>query len=507
MDINNFVVTPKQMKFLENASHCAGVSLSELMDNAGKCLFDVVYSILKQNSSITNIYILAGNGNNSGDGFVCAKLLKENNYNAKIILLAGEPKTELSKNAFNKLEGIEIISDFENLVFNNSIVIDCVFGTGFHGELPENLKDLFTRINNEDCLKVACDIPSGGCALNGYCCEGVIKCAYTVTFGAKKTGMLIYPLREMCGEIIVADINIPKSEYDKIDNPVINLDTEYVKGLIPKRKATSHKGNFGRLINICGSINYTGAAALSTLAALRSGVGICTVATPKSVASIIGSSIYEATYLPLEENSSGQIKYSSYIIDNLKDASAILIGCGLGVSEDIKKLVSEVILNAKCPVIIDADGINAILDRIDILKNTEASIIITPHPGELAKLLNTSTKQVLKERVTLAAEFSEKYNVTVVSKGSGTVIATPNGKLYFSSVGNPGLSRGGSGDVLAGIIASFSAQGLSPENSACAGVYLHGLAADIVADKMSMQGMLPSDIIKELPLVFKAIDR
>ena len=509
MDINNFVVTPKQMKILENASHCAGVSLSMLMDNAGRSLAEKILNILQDNRYINKVYILAGNGNNAGDGFVCAQILSNNALSVKVIMLCGDAKTELSKAAYSKINGIDVTSDYENIDFTDCLVSDCVFGTGFHGELPENVTALFNTINNSTCIKVACDIPSGASALDGYCSNGTLDCDYTVTFGAIKTGMLLSPCREACGKIIVADIDIPKQEYIKIEKPVIKLDNDYIKKLIPIRKATSHKGDFGKLINICGSKNYTGAAALSSLSALRSGVGICTVASPTSVTSIIGGAVFEATYLPLEEDENGQISFSNYdvLAENIKCASAVLIGCGLGVSDDIKKLVEKIILNAECPLIIDADGINAILDRIDILKNTKASIILTPHPGELARLLNISTKEVLKERVRLASEFSEKYRVTLVSKGSGTVIATPDGSLYFSTAGNPGLSRGGSGDVLAGMIASFSAQGLSPEAAACAGVFLHGTTADIVAEKISVQGMLPSDIIKELPLVFKAIDR
>lgn len=509
MDINNFVVTPNQMKILENASHCAGVSLSALMDNAGKAIAERIISILQAETYINNVYILAGNGNNAGDGFVCAQKLAENNINVKIIMLCGEPKTDLSKASFNQMKGIDVTSEYNSIDFSDSIVVDCVFGTGFHGELPLSIASIFNTINNSKCIRIACDIPSGSCALNGYCSNDTLHCNYTVTFGAIKTGMLLSPCREACGEVIVADICIPQNEYYNIEKPVVKLDTDYVKKLIPKRKPTSHKGDFGKLINISGSRNYTGAVALSSLSALRSGVGICTIASTKSVCSIIGSSVFEATYLPLEEDENGQILFSNYdkLAKKIEGATAVLLGCGLGISDDIKMLTKKIILNAECPLIIDADGINAVLDRIDILKNTKASIILTPHPGELARLLNISTKEVLKERVRLASEFSKEYGVTLVSKGSGTIIASPDGRMYISTYGNPGLSRGGSGDVLAGMIASFSAQGLSPEDASCAGVFLHGTTADIVADKMSVQGMLPSDIIKELPLVFKAIDR
>lgn len=513
MEINNFTVTPNQMKTLENASHCAGVSLSMLMDNAGKKLAEKIDELYKKSKKQGEIIILAGNGNNAGDGFVCAEILRKLSYNVKIILTCGMPKSGLSNAAYYNMYNIEafLLNNCNlDLIFKNySIVIDCIFGTGFHGELTEEIKKFLQYVNSVDCIKIACDIPSGACALNGYCSCGTLKCDYTITFGAIKTGMLLSPAREMCGEVVVADIGIPDEVYASLEKPVIHLNTDYIKKNIPKRKPTSHKVDFGKLVNICGSRCFTGAAGLSTLSALRSGVGICTLASTEKVTEIVGSTIFEATYLPLKENENGQISYSNYerIIENCKNASTVLIGCGLGISDDTKKLVSELILNLECPIILDADGINAILDRINILRNTKASIILTPHPGEFARLLNISTKDVLQKRVELTTLFSKEYGVTVVSKGSGTIIATPDGKLYISTAGNSGLSRGGSGDVLAGMIASFSAQGLTPENSACAGVFLHGTAADNVAEKMSMQGMLPSDVINELPLVFKAIDR
>ena len=513
MDINDYIVTPNQIKELENASHCGGVSLSELMNNAGKSLAKNIVDLFPNTELTNDIIILAGNGNNAGDGFVCAQILKNLCYKVKVALVCDSPKSELSINAYNKMVGIEIAfigkNDFQTYFKNCSVVIDCIFGTGFHGELSEEIRNLLCYINSLSCIKIACDIPSGACALNGFCSRGTLNCDYTVTFGGIKTGMLLSPSREKCGIIKAFDIGISENIYNKLSNPVIHLNDNIIKDFLPKRNPSSHKGNFGKLINICGSKKYTGAAALSTLSALRSGVGICTLAAPECVTNIIGSSIFESTYLPLKEDENGQILYSNYteIFNNCKSASAVLIGCGLGISDDIKKLVENLILNLECTIILDADGINAILDRIDILRNTKSNIIITPHPGELARLLNINTKQVLQKRVELSADFSKEYGVTMVSKGSGTIVATPDGKLFVSTTGNAGLSRGGSGDVLAGMIASLSAQGLTPEKAACVGAFLHGKAADNVAVRMSMQGMLPSDVINELPLVFKEIDR
>jgi len=511
--MKDFIVTPNQMKIIENTSDCLGVSLCELMNNAGKCLADFVFEIYKLKNLSQGVFILAGNGNNSGDGFICANMLYKFGLKVTVVLLLDQPKTELAINAYNSIDKNISIFTYENdgmSIFSNcDIVVDCVFGTGFARQLDERLSNIFQYINSINAIKIACDIPSGANALNGLCSKNTLKCDYTVTFGAKKLGMLLSPAREFCGEICCADIKIPVSAYSKPENPIIEIDMDFVKSVIPKREATAHKGTFGKLLSVCGSSNYVGAAALSTLSALRSGVGICTLATPKSVVSSLSSTIFEATYLPLDEDENGQILFSNYdkIVNKSKTSSAVLLGCGLGVSDDIKKLVVKLIENLECPIILDADGINAILDRIDILRNTKASVILTPHIGELARLTDTSIERVLEKSLEISAEFSQKYGVIVVAKGSGTIISAPDGATYISINGNAGLSRGGSGDVLAGIISSLVAQGISPVNSVCAGVFLNGLSADRVALKLSMQGMLPTDVINELPLLFKDMGR
>jgi len=512
--MKEIVVTPTQMKIIENASAMLGVSLFSLMNNAGKCLAENVITLYNRNDFSQGVVVLAGNGNNAGDGFVCANILSTFGIKVSVILLCLEPKTDLAINAFHALSPkVKVLiygdCDYKGLINSCDVVVDCIFGTGFHGEIDEQISEILQFVNSSESLIIGCDIPSGVSALNGICSDNTLKCDYTVTFGAKKIGMLLSPAREMCGEILTCDIGIPKEAYSQIAEPVTHLDMGYVKRLIPKRSPNSHKGDFGKLLCLCGSKKFTGAAALSVLSALRSGVGLCTLASVECVTNIISGSIFEAIHLPLKEDENGQTDFSSYeeILKVAKTSSAILIGCGLGTSAEISDLVCKLIENVECPIILDADGINAILDRIDILRNTKASIILTPHPGELARLLNISTQEVLERRVELSSKFSKEFGLILISKGAGTVICTPDGSTYVSTTGNAGLSRGGSGDVLAGMISSFVAQGISPVNASCAGVYLHGLAADRVAQKLSMQGMLPTDVINELPLLFKDMER
>ncbi len=508
------VVTPKQMQFCEASSAEYGISLNILMQNAGKYLAEKTLLLYEQLSFSKGIVILAGNGNNAGDGFVCANMLWESKKDVTVILTNGEPKTQLCVNAYNAMNSeIRIISadcaEAFDYISSASIVIDCVFGTGFHDELPEKMHPIFCCVQNSKALKIACDVPSGVCAENGSCSEKSIKSDYTFTFGAVKTGMLLYPAREKCGHIVVCDIGIPKKVFNSIQNPVRLMDNDAVKKLLPKRNPDSYKGSYGKLLNISGSRRYTGAGALSTLSALRSGVGLCTLASPECVVSALSSTLFEPVYLPLKEEDGCQFSDCNIdlLVSEAKASSAILVGCGIGCGKSSTKLVSELIKNSECPIIIDADGINSIAGCIDLFRNTKASIILTPHAGEMARLTNLPKEEVMRRRVEIAADFAKEYNVTIVSKGAGTVIVSPDGSMSVSISGNAGLSRGGSGDVLSGMIAAFSAQGLSPADAASCAVYLHGSSADRVSQKYSMQGMLPTDVINELPLLFHSLDR
>ena len=510
-----YLTTPQQMKLIEKNSDESGVSYLNLMQNAGCSLAQF---ISQSSLNISNgIVVLCGSGNNGGDGFVVAKLLSDTGINVCVVLMCGEPTTEISTQTYCDLSGssAEVLSLNDNIdkIFNKistcSLIIDAVFGTGFHGELPPQIKACFSYASRSKAIKIAVDVPSGGNSLTGEVAENTLMCDYTVTFANKKIGMEYLPLKEYCGEIVIVDIGIPKICYTNIDHPICKIEFSQMDKIIPMRSPTSHKGNFGRLVNIAGSSRMSGACAMSTLSALRCGVGLCTVATAKSVVDSLSSTIFETMYLPLKETSKGEISFSNAkeLLSACEKATAVSIGCGLGVSEDTTKLVEFLIENITCPIILDADGINCIASRIDIIKNSRASIVVTPHPAEMARMLSISTEEVLKDRLGYAIKLSTELGITVVAKGAPTIIAGDNGFCYLNSTGNAGLSKGGSGDVLTGMISSFVAQGISPTDAAAAGVFLHGLAADRVAQKLSMQGMLPTDVIAELPLLFKEMNR
>lgn len=499
------LATPQQMKTLEKESDKAGVSYERLMEKAGKELSKHIKMKFteKKNflSETPSVIFLCGNGNNAGDCFVAARRLKKWKIDSEVFMLCGEPKTELAKLNFERMKDIPIIYDEKetldilNEKYSSSIIVDGVFGTGFHGELPENVRRIFKVCKQSD---IAVDVPSGGNCKTGAAAEGVMPAKITVAFGCAKSGMLQYPLWSLCGQIIIRDINIPENVYELIDYPI-----EILSGAnkILKRKPDSHKGNFGRLLTVCGSLSMPGAALMSACAAARSGVGLLEVCAPEQYVPHFAAKLPEAIYLPLETEN-GSYTESAYdkIMRSAEKSTAVLIGCGLGVNDQTRKLVKKLLLNINCPIILDADGINCITDCINIIKQVKHDIILTPHPAEMARLCGVGTAEVQADRFECAKAFSQKYDCILVLKGAGTVISYPD-RAYVNTTGNPGMSKGGSGDVLSGIVSSLTAQGIPPET----GVFIHGRAGDAAAEKHSEQGMLPTDIIGELGGIFKKI--
>lgn len=505
--------TPKQMKTIEESSDKNGVSLRTLMKNAGGALTMLIYRISEDRDVSTGVVFICGSGNNGGDAFVSAKELAENGIPVTVVLACGDPSTELAARAYCALSGVkgtEVLNLNDNIdkVFMRfaqaAVIVDAVFGTGFHGFLPPQIKACFSYAQRSGAVIIAADMPSGGDCLKGTVSEGTLKCAYTVTFGYTKIGMLMQPLSDCCGEIITADIGITEKCCEGIEYLPALFTGQDAKALFPEREKSSHKGNYGRVLNIAGSAAMSGAAALSTRAALRSGAGLVTLAASERVISRIAAGIPEATYLPLAEDKNGA--YSAENVSLIEKAcegkTAVAIGCGLSVTEGTKAIVKNVIKTAPCPIILDADGINCIADNIDIIKDAKNKLIITPHAGELARLAGVSAEEAAADRLTLAVNIARQYGVIVAAKGVPTIVAGC-GRVRVIPAGNPGLARGGSGDVLTGVIAAFCAMGLSPEDAAAAGVFIHGTAANAAADLFSENCMLPSDVIDKLHFAFK----
>ncbi|HCJ96795.1 MAG TPA: NAD(P)H-hydrate dehydratase [Ruminococcaceae bacterium] len=270
------------------------------------------------------------------------------------------------------------------------------------------------------------------------------------------------------------------------------------------RPDDSNKGTLGSLLCICGSYGMAGAAIMAGKAALRCGIGLLKIAVPKSIYPVCATNILESVYYPLEETSNGVIssKNTDFLLEMCKKSSAVVIGCGLSVCDDTKNLVQSVITNCEKPLVIDADALNCICNKPEILKNLKAPAIITPHPGEMARLLHSTPKTVNSNRENTAINFAKKFGVVTVLKGAGTIIASPDGEVYINHTGNSGMATGGSGDVLSGIIGSLLAQGAAPINAAAAGVFLHGTIGDLAAEKLGKISMLPTDMIDMIPTAY-----
>lgn len=520
------IVTPEQMKYLEAEADRNGNTYEMLMEKAGERLAEKIISIInieknKDKNHIFDIIFLCGNGNNAGDCFVAARYLKQYGIDSSVTLLCGEPKTEIAKLNFSRINQVEIIYD-ENILLNRiskhnqcQIIVDGVFGTGFHGELPEHVRRIFDVCQikkycgheiGRQFTVIAADVPSGGDCCTGKISEGTLKADYTVTFGFEKFGMTQYPLKEYCGQISCADIGIRKEYTENFDYIIRRANSFELKYIIPPKKSDSHKGNYGRLLIVCGSEKMPGACIMAAEAAARSGVGLLQIATVKGITPVIASRLPEAMLEPLESDENGFISVNNYdkIINAAEKATAVLIGCGLGVADGTRELVKKLLKNLNCPIILDADGINCISDSIDIIRQVKSSIILTPHPAEMGRICGKSAAEVQSDRLNTALNFSNEYNAIVVLKGAGTVIAEKN-NVYVNQTGNPGMGKGGSGDVLSGITASLAAQGISAVNSCVLGTFIHGMAGDMAAENKSMQSMTAIDIISELPEAFKNI--
>ena len=505
------ILTVEQMKTEERLSDEMGVTYQRLMENAGCAAASFIRKAISGVAG-RNFMIFCGSGNNGGDGLVVARKLFEEGANVIIVLCGGMPRSDEAKYMYECVirAGITML-DFDidrkkvdEFLGGADIIIDALFGTGFSGEFRAPYDEIAEMINSDIAVKISLDIPSGVDAATGLAAKNAVKANFTVAFEAAKPGHLLLPGKEFCGTTEVVDIGIPHEVRAQVEQNCFLTGEDMVFSSIRRRPRFSNKGTFGKLLCITGSANFPGAAVLSALGAMRSGAGLTTVAATEKVVSIIAPRIPEATFLPLLENEDGtiSIKSKEKLLLQVEKADAVLIGCGLGRGKDIAELVELVLENANGTVVVDADGLNCISENPEILKKAKQIPIITPHMGEMARLCGISIPETVEKRIEIASETAKKYDAIVVLKDSSTVIAEPNGDIYFNSTGNPGLSKGGSGDCLAGMIASFAAQGYIETSCAVCGVYLHGLAADNAAKELSEYGMLPSDIPDYLCKIF-----
>lgn len=472
----------------------------------------------KKKGDNKKVTIICGKGNNGGDGFVIARHLINNGFDVRVVLLAspeevkGDAKVNLdiltNINADIKYILREAdIKDISNFCCESFIIVDAIFGTGLRGNVRGLAFEVISAINEVKVPKLAVDIPSGICGNTGKILGDAIKAHWTVTMALPKIGLTLYPGAEYVGKLIVGDIGMPnqvKNEAISAGELVEGKDVAYFFESYPQ---DAHKGTFGRVFVIAGSSGMSGAAYLAGKAAIRSGAGLVTVGTPISIQDILATKSTEIMTLGLRET-----KKRTLSIDALDEAldfagkcDSVAIGPGLSQEKDTQRFVLGFIKRCKTPMVIDADALNALAGGLKLIENAKAPVIITPHPGEMARLLSTSLQEVQENRVKFAKLAAKKFLCTVVLKGAATLTATADNELFINSTGNPGMATGGSGDVLTGIIAALLARGLKSWQAAVAGVYIHGLAGDLAAKNTGEISLTAGDLIDFLPEAFRYV--
>ncbi len=505
------VTENEDVRKMEEAAVSRGVSMEQLMEKAGTKTAAVAAKLIAE-KKLKKVCVLCGSGNNGGDGYVIARLLSVMSE-VTVIMATGEPKSTLARMNFELLPDNVEVFDYASRLYEcigvireTEMIIDAVYGIGFRDGLNADLTDLMSFCQeNTKAVRIAVDIPTGIVCDTGEIINGCFDADYTVTFTTLKPAHVLYPASDHCGEIIVEDVGVP-SVVKKHTMFLMKTTDEFVEEHpLSMGKKSDHKGSRGTLAAVCGSYGMAGAAVMAGKAALRSGVGLVKMALPKGIYPIAASHLCEPVFCVLRQSEDGKIdidEYGKLLTLLTEESDAALIGCGLGISQNIRSLVALLVDSAVKPLVLDADGINAIASNINVLKRAKAPIILTPHPAEMGRLTGTDAHTVQLDRYGCAAGFAAEFGVTVVLKGANTLIATPDGKTYVNLTGNNGMAKGGSGDILAGMMASFLAQGMSTEEAAVNAVYYHGLAGDRCAEKYHQRSMLPTDMIEELKYWF-----
>jgi NAD(P)H-hydrate epimerase len=411
-----------------------------------------------------------------------------------------------------KIEEVTNIENWKrhkNELFRASLIVDAIFGTGLLKAAEGLYAAAIEDINKTRAFKVAVDIPSGLSSDTHKIMGPTVKADLTAALAAPKIGHVLPPAEDYIGELVISNISIPPSLLEDESLKLELLEKEDIKPFLKKRKRDSHKGTYGHLFIVSGSLGKTGAAAMAAKAALRMGAGLVTVGTPQSCLPLVARSMTELMSEPLPETPQKTISVDALpaIQGLLKGKDALLIGPGISTNPSTAKLVLSLLPKLTVPVVIDADGLNILAENLDVLKSLTKPAVLTPHPGEFARLVGLAINDVLDHRLELVPQFAEKYGVHLVLKGYRTLIASPQGNVFINSTGNPGMATGGSGDVLSGMIAALIIQEKDILGATLAAVYLHGLSGDIGAKKLGERSLIAGDLIKFIPQALREVEQ
>lgn len=532
------VVTGREMREIDReAIEGLGIPGPVLMENAGSAVAREIERILlehpgsepiglgfRRTLSGTKVAIFCGKGNNGGDGFVVARHLLDRGADVSVFLVW--PKDEITGDARLNLEILERMdgniaylgegasaAEAATLAASQAdVIVDAILGTGIRGPVTGPAAAVIEALMRAPRrLVVSVDVPSGVQADTGAVVGPAVKADVTVTFALPKVGLVVYPGAEYCGRLVVADIGIPRRILEAPGRGFTLIDREFAAGLLPPRRPDSHKGSYGRVLVVAGSEGLAGAAVLSSVAVLRSGAGLVTLAGPESLVDAMASRLPpEVMTLALPETRARSIARASagVVIDRAGSFDALAIGPGLSRNPETQEAVREIVSESPIPVVVDADGLNALAADLEFLvglaERARAPLVFTPHPGEMARLTGLSPAEVQADRIRIAQECAEAWGAAIVLKGARTVVAGPGGDVYINTSGNPGMATAGAGDVLTGVVAGLIAQGLDGVKAAALGVYVHGLAGDLARDEVGSSGLVASDILDRLPRALDA---
>lgn len=503
------IATAKQVKNIDRrATREFGIPGPVLMENAASAIMAEMEKYFDGLIGV-RVGIICGKGNNGGDGLALARRLSIRGVPVRVALLAsftavsGEAKVNLS--ILRKMD-VEITQNASarfvaDISEWSDIIVDAILGVGLSSPLKGLYAQAVDTINASGRPVVAIDVPTGIDSDTGAVMGTAIMADLTVTMAVLKRGIMVFPGARNAGEVRIADIGIPSEVIEKEKINVRLLNKGSLLGILGRRDQDAHKGDFGHLLVIAGSPGKAGAATMTAKSALRTGTGLVSVGTPNGLVPIIQQQVFEAMCIPSAESIDGTIGLGAEteLLKVAAKMSACAIGPGLSTHYETVTMVRSFLQQITIPIVIDADGLNALIGYLDVIKKNKGPVIMTPHPGEMARLLGITISDVQKDRIGIATVFAVKYNVTIVLKGAGTVVANPDGLVYINNTGNPGMATGGTGDALTGMIGGFLAQGFASLQAACLGVYLHGLAGDLAAKEKGEAGMIAGDLIEKIP--------
>lgn len=505
-------VTAAQMRHLDRRTIESGTAGKLLMERAGRGVVDAMLERWREYRG--GVVVLAGKGNNGGDGFVVARHLAQRTSATVTVLLACK-KGDLKGDAlhhFRKMpKSVKVASAEPKLLRSASVIVDGLLGTGIEGEVRSPYRELIEQINEaRDARVVAIDIPSGLNADTGEPCGVAVRADLTVTMGLPKIGLLRPAATDWVGELEVVDIGIPAEFIRAAKSDVELIAAADLARLFPRRERSAHKGCYGHVLVLAGAEGYHGAAVLCAEAAARAGAGLTTLGVPRRIYSVVASQCREVMVRPFDDTEEGS--FSIKAVDGLgpwfRRCNAVALGPGLTQNQVTCEFVARVVEACPSPIVIDADGLNCLAGQTGLLRKRNAPTIVTPHPGEMARLIKKTTQDVQSDRWGVARAFAEEFGAIIVLKGAGTVVAGRSNSvlgpqssvlpIWINMTGGPALAKGGSGDILTGVIASLVAQRLDPFEAAKAGVFLHGRAADLAAQELGDRCVLARDVLAKL---------